>query len=60
MQEDLRAAAPRMHEAVSRQVQIYVDSMPEDAAAGAEVSDEDMGAFHDSGKRLDDICGCSF
>lgn len=55
--QDLLAAAPRMHEAVARQVVIYAQAMPADPADRAELTDQQASDFWDSGTRLNDLCG---
>lgn len=56
VKDDLRAAAPRMHEAVAKQVLIAVKSIPSDGDK-TEMSDEQIDAGLASYQRLYDLCG---
>lgn len=53
--QDLRDAEPRMHEAVAKQVRIYVDKIGTIAD-----SLDDTRAWMDAYDRLDSICGPNF
>jgi hypothetical protein len=55
--EDLLAAAPKMHEAVAKQVVIHAESMPALASERAHLTDQQSNDFWNSGQRLDDLCG---
>ncbi|MEW1813044.1 hypothetical protein AB0284_20370 [Pseudarthrobacter phenanthrenivorans] len=54
---DLVAAEPRMHEAVSKQVQIYIDALGPANAPASAMSDADADAAWKAKTRLDSICG---
>jgi hypothetical protein len=56
VKDDLRAAAPRMHEAVAKQVLIAVEVIPSDGDK-SEMSDEQIDAGLASYQRLYDLCG---
>jgi hypothetical protein len=55
VKDDLRAAAPRMHEAVAKQVLIAVEAIPSDCG-NEDLSDEQIEAGLASYQRLYDLC----
>lgn len=54
---DLVDAEPKMHEAVAKQVLIYIQALGSPGDNGSEMTDEDIDAAVSSRQRLISICG---